>query len=57
MMGRGLVTVRVTGTAGGEDGGGDGGGILVNLFLNCRIKTGTLVMDRNRRWLCGDYRV
>ena len=51
--------MRVAGAVGGEgeDGGGDGGGILGNLFLNCRIKTGTLVMDRNRRWLCGDYRV
>ena len=53
--------MRVAGAVGGEgegeDGGGDGGGILGNLFLNCRIKTGTLVMDRNKQWLCGDYRV
>ena len=32
MMGRGLVTVRVTDALGGESGGG-GGGILVNLFF------------------------
>ena len=57
MMGRGLVTVRVAGAAGGEGGNGNGGGMLVNLFFYCRIKTGTLVMNRNRRWLCVDYRV